>query len=81
VLFETWLVPVEGWFVDKYGPASSFSSAALCAIGWVINARHHARGYHWHDRRRHRRRRRLHLVGNALKWFRQARPRSRHHRS
>ena len=20
VLFETWLVPVEGWFVDKYGP-------------------------------------------------------------
>ncbi|SRR5258708_1501853 len=19
-LFETWLVPVEGWFVDKYGP-------------------------------------------------------------
>ena len=20
VLFETWLVPIEGWFVDKYGP-------------------------------------------------------------
>src|SRR3979490_1082899 len=20
VLFETWLVPIEGWFVDKYAP-------------------------------------------------------------
>ena len=20
VLFETWLVPIEGWFVDKFGP-------------------------------------------------------------
>src|SRR5215831_17819844 len=20
VLFETWLVPIEGWFVDKWGP-------------------------------------------------------------
>ena len=20
VLFETWLVPIEGWFVDRYGP-------------------------------------------------------------
>src|ERR1043165_9935382 len=21
VLFETWLVPIEGWFVDQYGPS------------------------------------------------------------
>ena len=20
VLFETWLVPIEGWFVDRFGP-------------------------------------------------------------
>jgi OFA family oxalate/formate antiporter-like MFS transporter len=28
VVVETWLVPVEAWFVDKYGPASSSCSAA-----------------------------------------------------
>jgi OFA family oxalate/formate antiporter-like MFS transporter len=39
VLFETWLVPVEGWFVDKYGPrAVVLFGGALCAIGWVINS-------------------------------------------
>ena len=32
VLFETWLVPIEGWFVDKYGPQLVvFVSAASCA--------------------------------------------------
>lgn len=39
VLFETWLVPVEGWFVDKYGPrVVVLFGGILCAIGWVINS-------------------------------------------
>jgi OFA family oxalate/formate antiporter-like MFS transporter len=39
VLFETWLVPIEGWFVDRYGPSFViFVGGVLCAIGWVINA-------------------------------------------
>ena len=73
VLFETWLVPVEGWFVDKYGPrVVVLIGGILCAVGWAINA--HAttlNGYY------------LGMivagigaggvygtcVGNALKWF------------
>ena len=39
VLFETWLVPVEGWFVDKYGPRLVVVfGGLLCAVGWVINS-------------------------------------------
>lgn len=39
VLFETWLVPVEGWFVDKYGPKVVILFGGLfCGIGWVINS-------------------------------------------
>src|SRR5215510_12315701 len=39
VATETWLVPVEGWFVDKYGPRIVvLLGGILCAIGWVINA-------------------------------------------
>jgi OFA family oxalate/formate antiporter-like MFS transporter len=39
VLFETWLVPIEGWFVDKYGPrVVVLFGGILCAIGWAINA-------------------------------------------
>src|SRR3954469_717512 len=39
VLFETWLVPIEGWFVDKYGPrVVVFVGGVLCGIGWVMNA-------------------------------------------
>ncbi|MBN8938296.1 MAG: oxalate/formate MFS antiporter [Rhizobiales bacterium] len=38
VLFETWLVPIEGWFVDKYGPrVVIIFGGVLCGIGWVIN--------------------------------------------
>src|SRR5712664_1890191 len=38
VLFETWLVPVEGWFVDKYGPRLVvLIGGILCGIGWAIN--------------------------------------------
>ena len=73
VLFETWLVPVEGWFVDKYGPrVVVLIGGILCAIGWAINAQATSlNGYY------------LGMiiagigaggvygtcVGNALKWF------------
>ncbi|WP_342361069.1 OFA family MFS transporter [Terrarubrum flagellatum] len=40
VLFETWLVPIEGWFVDKYGPrVVIFVGGVLCAIGWWMTSR------------------------------------------
>jgi OFA family oxalate/formate antiporter-like MFS transporter len=39
VLFETWLVPIEGWFVDKFGPRIViFIGGILCMIGWVVNS-------------------------------------------
>ncbi len=39
VLFETWLVPIEGWFVDKFGPrVVIFFGGVLCAIGWIMNS-------------------------------------------
>jgi OFA family oxalate/formate antiporter-like MFS transporter len=39
VLFETWLVPIEGWFVDKYGPRLVvLAGGILCGAGWAINA-------------------------------------------
>lgn len=38
VLFETWLVPVEGWFVDQFGPrVVVIFGGLMCGIGWVIN--------------------------------------------
>src|SRR3979411_1069725 len=39
VLTETWLVPFEGYLVDKYGPRVMIGiSGILVAIAWVINA-------------------------------------------
>jgi OFA family oxalate/formate antiporter-like MFS transporter len=39
VLFETWLVPFEGYLVDRFGPRPVvFVGGLLCMIGWVINA-------------------------------------------
>jgi len=39
VLFETWLVPVEGWFVDKFGPRYVILFGGIfCGVGWVINS-------------------------------------------
>jgi OFA family oxalate/formate antiporter-like MFS transporter len=39
VLTETWLVPVEGWFVDRFGPKIVvLIGGALCGIAWVMNA-------------------------------------------
>ena len=32
-------MPIEGWFVDKYGPSIViFVGGVLCAIGWMMNA-------------------------------------------
>ncbi|HEY0571966.1 MAG TPA: oxalate/formate MFS antiporter [Enterovirga sp.] len=73
VLFETWLVPIEGWFVDKYGPrVVVLFGGILCAAGWMINANATTLGGYY-----------LGMiiagigaggvygtcVGNALKWF------------
>ncbi len=39
VLTETWLVPIEGWLIDRYGPKFMVCiSGVLIAIAWVINA-------------------------------------------
>jgi MFS transporter, OFA family, oxalate/formate antiporter len=39
VLTETWLVPIEGWFVDRYGPRIVvLAGGILVAIAWVINS-------------------------------------------
>ncbi len=39
VLTETWLVPVEAWFVDKYGPriVVMFGSVMI-TIAWILNS-------------------------------------------
>jgi len=40
VLLETWLVPVEGWLVDKFGPRwIVVIGGTLCGIAWVLNSR------------------------------------------
>ena len=39
VLLETWLVPIEGWFVDKYGPRLVvLLGGLLCGVAWVMNS-------------------------------------------
>src|SRR6266581_104740 len=39
VLTETWLVPVEGWFVDRFGPKLVvLIGGVLVGIAWVLNA-------------------------------------------
>ncbi len=39
VVMETWLVPVEGWFVDKYGPRIvTLFGGLLCGVAWVMNS-------------------------------------------
>ena len=36
VLLETWLVPFEGWLVDKFGPRLLVMIGGVCAgLGWV----------------------------------------------
>ncbi len=39
VLFETWIVPFNGWFADKYGPKPMvFLAGILVAVGWILDA-------------------------------------------
>ena len=39
VLVETWLVPLEGWLVDRFGPRPVIAAGGiLAALGWVINS-------------------------------------------
>jgi OFA family oxalate/formate antiporter-like MFS transporter len=39
VLTETWLVPIEGYLVDKFGPRPVvLAGGVLCALGWVLNS-------------------------------------------
>jgi len=39
ILTETWLVPLEGYFVDKFGPRPVVAFGAICAgLAWVLNS-------------------------------------------
>jgi OFA family oxalate/formate antiporter-like MFS transporter len=39
VVTETWLVPVEAWFVDKYGPSLVIMfGGVMIALAWVLNS-------------------------------------------
>jgi OFA family oxalate/formate antiporter-like MFS transporter len=39
VQFETWFIPVEGWFVDRHGPRwVVIAGATLVAAAWVANS-------------------------------------------
>jgi OFA family oxalate/formate antiporter-like MFS transporter len=39
VVVETWLVPVEGWLVDRFGPRPVVAGGAVCAaLGWLLDA-------------------------------------------
>src|SRR6516165_8322120 len=39
VLTETWLVPIEGWLVDRYGPRIVvFVGGVLVAVAWALNS-------------------------------------------
>src|SRR5208282_2059295 len=39
VLTETWLVPFEGWFVDRFGPKIVvLFGGVLVGIAWFLNA-------------------------------------------
>ena len=39
VVTETWLVPIEAWFVDKYGPSVVIMfGGVMIALAWVLNS-------------------------------------------
>jgi OFA family oxalate/formate antiporter-like MFS transporter len=39
VVTETWLVPIEAWFVDKYGPSVVIGfGGIMITIAWVLNS-------------------------------------------
>jgi OFA family oxalate/formate antiporter-like MFS transporter len=40
VVTETWLVPIEAWFVDKYGPRIVIMfGGVMIALSWILNSR------------------------------------------
>jgi OFA family oxalate/formate antiporter-like MFS transporter len=39
VVIETWLVPVEAWFVDKYGPRVVIMfGGVMISLSWILNS-------------------------------------------
>jgi MFS transporter, OFA family, oxalate/formate antiporter len=39
VVTETWLVPVEAWFVDKYGPRVVIAfGGVMISVAWILNS-------------------------------------------
>ena len=37
VLFQTWVQPLDGWFIDKLGPRAFITVAGvLCGVGWSM---------------------------------------------
>src|SRR5213596_2158189 len=39
VLTETWLVPIEGYLVDRFGPRPvEMIGGLFCGLGWVLNS-------------------------------------------
>src|SRR5215472_4799878 len=39
VLMETWLVPIEGWLVDRFGPKIvALVGGVLVGIAWALNS-------------------------------------------
>ncbi|MDB5654341.1 MAG: oxlT [Tardiphaga sp.] len=39
VVVETWLVPIEAWFVDKYGPrAVIMFGGVMISLAWILNS-------------------------------------------
>src|ERR1700753_3863234 len=39
VVTETWLVPIEAWFVDRYGPSVVvLFRAIMIALAWAVNS-------------------------------------------
>src|SRR6266498_2284061 len=40
IVTETWLVPIEGWFVDRFGPRIVvLLGGVLVAIAWAVNSK------------------------------------------
>jgi OFA family oxalate/formate antiporter-like MFS transporter len=36
ILFQTWVQPLDGWFIDKLGPRGFITAAGLlCGLGWA----------------------------------------------
>jgi MFS transporter, OFA family, oxalate/formate antiporter len=42
ILFQTWVMPLEGWLIDRMGPRIFISVAGIiCGIGWASMGRAH----------------------------------------